>query len=75
MLQRLYQRFGASRIEFSFHPTDRNGPLQEFFRVFDVVSARKTLAMIGRVKAHRCWFGAECAQRVKAASLRGIIEL
>jgi FkbH-like protein len=34
MLQRLYQRFGASRIEFSFHPTERNGPLQEFFRVF-----------------------------------------
>jgi FkbH-like protein len=34
MLQRLYQRFGASRIEFSFHPTDRNGPLQDFFRVF-----------------------------------------
>lgn len=34
VLQRLHQRFGALRIEFSFHPTDRNGPVQEFFRVF-----------------------------------------
>jgi FkbH-like protein len=34
ILKRLYERFGASRIEFSFHPTERNGPLQEFFRVF-----------------------------------------
>jgi hypothetical protein len=32
-LQRLHQRFDAVRIEFSFHPTDRNGPVQEFFRV------------------------------------------
>lgn len=34
VLQRLHQRFGALRIEFSFHPTDRNGPVQEFFGVF-----------------------------------------
>jgi FkbH-like protein len=34
ILQRLYERFCASRIEFSFRPTERNGPLQEFFRVF-----------------------------------------
>jgi hypothetical protein len=34
MLQRLYQRFGASRTQFSFHLTDRNGPVQERSRVF-----------------------------------------
>lgn len=34
ILHRLYQKFGARSIAFSFHPTDRNGPLQEFFRIF-----------------------------------------
>jgi FkbH-like protein len=34
MLQRLYERFGAARIEFSYRSTERNGPLQEFFRGF-----------------------------------------
>jgi len=36
MLERLYKRFEAACIRFSFHPTERNGPLQEFFaRFFD----------------------------------------
>jgi FkbH-like protein len=34
MIERLYQRFGAACIRFSFHPTERNGPLQEFFTRF-----------------------------------------
>jgi FkbH-like protein len=34
MLDRLYEKFGASHIGFSFHPTDRNGPLQECFARF-----------------------------------------
>jgi FkbH-like protein len=31
MLERLYKRFEAACIRFSFHPTERNGPLREFF--------------------------------------------
>ena len=34
MIERLYKRFGAQCIRFSFLPTDRNGPLQEFFARF-----------------------------------------
>jgi FkbH-like protein len=34
MLDRLYKKFGVTRIGFSYHPTDSNGPLQEFFGRF-----------------------------------------
>ena len=34
LLQRLYDRFGADRIEFAFRPTQRNRPIQEFFARF-----------------------------------------
>ena len=34
MLRRLYEKFGARKIEFSFQATERNGPLQEFFGHF-----------------------------------------
>ncbi len=34
IIERLYQRFLAHRIEFAFRPTQRNGPLQEFFSRF-----------------------------------------
>jgi FkbH-like protein len=34
MLRRLYEKYRASRIRFSFKPTERNGPIQEFFGRF-----------------------------------------
>lgn len=34
MLRQLFGRFGVSRIQFAFAPTQRNDPLKEFFRRF-----------------------------------------
>jgi FkbH-like protein len=34
MLGRLYEKYQASRIRFAFKPTERNGPIQEFFGRF-----------------------------------------
>lgn len=34
ILQRLYEKFGPCDIDFLFRPTERNGPLQEFFKTF-----------------------------------------
>jgi len=34
MLHRMYEKYQASRIRFSFKPTERNGPIQEFFSRF-----------------------------------------
>src|SRR5216684_572355 len=34
MLHRLYEKYQASRIRFSFKSTERNGPIQEFFSRF-----------------------------------------
>jgi FkbH-like protein len=34
MLRRLFAKSGAAEILFHFQPTDRNGPLQNFFRQF-----------------------------------------
>jgi FkbH-like protein len=33
-LAEVFDRFGVDRIAFSFSPTPRNGPLQDFFQVF-----------------------------------------
>lgn len=34
VLERLFEKFGVDCIEFAFRPTERNGPLQEFFTRF-----------------------------------------
>src|ERR1035438_2796701 len=34
VLARLFENFGVDCIEFAFRPTERNGPLQEFFTRF-----------------------------------------
>jgi FkbH-like protein len=34
MLRKVFEKYNASRIRFSFKPTERNGPIQEFFGQF-----------------------------------------
>jgi FkbH-like protein len=55
LVQRLYERFGADRIEFAFRRTQRNGPMQEFLSQFFPPSLPKErLELEASVFANTC---------------------